>query len=692
MKPLTPFLSLALLAFLASGRAADSDVILNELMYHPPEDRDDLQWIELFNRGSEAVDLSGWSFKKGVEFVFPAGTTIESGGFIVVARDTNAFATNYAREFGQARLFGNFSGRLSHGGETVALANRQGKTVDAVKYSDRGAWSRGADGLSASLERISPDAAGGDPANWAASKLPATMRAAGSPRRRNDGFAARSPPVISDVKFLEIPAPGAAVLITAGITNPVAVKNVALLWQSFSNNVGRGERTVPMQRVVGDERGGRYEAMLPGQPSGTLTRFRLRADDGGATRFAPGENEPRPTFSIFHFANTNRALIPFAFLVRTGAPEKLASRWGRAPDPPVPVRGHAAFIFADTNRGPVRLFDHVRLQPRGGGWKIHFQHDRMFHEMTSLNVIFETPRATLAEPLGDEIFRRAGVPAPEAGHLRVWENGQLRGYCLAIEQVNQEFLARRNRAPGGDMFKLLWYGNGVVGQHEKKTNPRSGHTNLLALLAALENHRGGAQWEIIRTNFNVDEVAGYFAVNQLIANWDGYHNNHFIYDVPKGARGWEIFPWDLDKTFGDFDSAPKDFAWFDLPLTYGMEGDVSPPADPKNPTRRRGGFGGVSWWREGGPFSRPLLANAEFRARYLARLRTLCETEFTEEKLFPWIAALEQRLEPEVRLRATVGGKAAAPALEEFHAQIESLRRFITGRRAFLLRELKQLP
>jgi hypothetical protein len=233
----------------------------------------------------------------------------------------------------------------------------------------------------------------------------------------------------------------------------------------------------------------------------------------------------------------------------------------------------------------------------------------------------------------------------------------------------------------------------VVGQHQKKTNPLSGHTNLLALVAALETKRGEGQWQLIGKHFNVDEVASYFAVNHLIANWDGFHNNYFACQDVNGAGKWEMYPWDLDKTFGDFDGAPADYAWHDLPLTYGMEGDVSPPLDPNSPTRReRGAFGGLSWWRRGGYFSRPLLANPEFRARFLARLRNLCETEFTEEKLYPWINELERRLEPEVRVRALASGENEKASLREFHSDIESLRRFIKGRRAFLLQELKRTP
>src|SRR5688572_16800401 len=145
-------LTVALLFFFFTARAADTDVVINELMYHPPGEREDLQYIELFNGGTGTVDLSGWSFQKGVRFEFGAGLLLKAGDFAIVARDTNAFAKHYGGTNGV--LLGNFGGKLSHSGETISLANRDGKLVDSVAYADGGAWPHGPDGYSPSLERI----------------------------------------------------------------------------------------------------------------------------------------------------------------------------------------------------------------------------------------------------------------------------------------------------------------------------------------------------------------------------------------------------------------------------------------------------------------------------------------------------------------------------------------------------------
>ena len=80
----TPLVVWACAAALA-GTVGLADVVINEVMYHPPGDREELQFIELANSGTAPVDLSGWSFSKGVKFTFPARTTLPPGGYTAVA-------------------------------------------------------------------------------------------------------------------------------------------------------------------------------------------------------------------------------------------------------------------------------------------------------------------------------------------------------------------------------------------------------------------------------------------------------------------------------------------------------------------------------------------------------------------------------------------------------------------------------
>ncbi len=160
------------------------DIVINEIMYAPVSLDDDEQYVELYNRGSKAVDLSGWKFIAGISFTFPSGTTLAPDHYLVVARNAAHLRTIYP-SLGTDTLVGDFGGRLSHGGERLALAksdtilstNATGtvtsKKIDIVveelAYQPGGRWPEWTADGGSSLELIDPQADRRDAANWAAS-------------------------------------------------------------------------------------------------------------------------------------------------------------------------------------------------------------------------------------------------------------------------------------------------------------------------------------------------------------------------------------------------------------------------------------------------------------------------------------------------------------------------------------------
>ena len=96
--------------------------------------------------------------------------------------------------------------------------------------------------------------------------------------------------------------------------------------------------------------------------------------------------------------------------------------------------------------------------------------------------------------------------------------------------------------------------------------------------------------------------------------------------------------------------------------------------------------------RPPGWFSGPLLANQEFRKAFLARLKEMCTTIFTEEKMIPLIDAMEKRLETEVAIRAELFGEGKQAALQQFHHEIQSLRNQVKYRRQFILKQIPKDP
>ncbi len=82
-------------------------------------------WIELFNSGATAIDISGWSCSDDSnprKFVFPPQTTIDAGGYLLVWCDTNS----------GPGLHSGFS--LDRDGETVSLYNSTATRVDVVSF------------------------------------------------------------------------------------------------------------------------------------------------------------------------------------------------------------------------------------------------------------------------------------------------------------------------------------------------------------------------------------------------------------------------------------------------------------------------------------------------------------------------------------------------------------------------------
>jgi hypothetical protein len=689
-----------LVLVLALLPAAQARVVINEIFYHAPGEIEDLEYIELHNTADEEVDISGWSFNKGIKYKFPTDTLIDPHGFVVICRNRQRFKQFYGGD-----VTGVFDSKLSNKGERLELSDSRGRLVDSVKYQDQPPWPLGADGLSGSLERICPEAGGDNPANWASSPLSADrIKPAGTPNQTNANYSAHLPPVISDVRLTpEKPVPNQPITVQGLVRDPRGVSEVTLLYRIVGAGFERPELSVPMRKLSNDC----YAAEIPGQNADQLIRYRIQASGTqGARRVFPSETEPHPAFSAFVHETIVPAKIPFGWIIQTTEAESRRSprrgpkrarglnwetffggqRDDQSPQTKAAESGRSAFVYFDPAAGKLEVFDFATIVPRSGGFKVHFAKGQTLQEMTAINLIFETSeRFLLAEPLAYEVYRRAGMAAARSFHVRLWLDGQPLGYHLLVEQPNRAFLRRNKIEDGGNLYKLLWYERGIVGQHEKKTHEREGHDDLLALIEALEKSQGDAQWEIIKKNFDVPEVLTYFAVNMVLSHWDGFFNNYFTYHDVNGTGKWTLYPWDQDKTWGYYDGIQPREVFSTMPITFGMEGDVPPGASRES--GRSFGFGrsGPSWWRPGGYFSRPLLANPRFRKLFLARTKGILEKVYTEEAFTPLIDAMGQRLVPEVELRAGLMHQDPKRALRNLERNLQSLRDHLKQRRQFLL-------
>ena len=112
--------------------AESSDVVLNELMSDNSATAMDEasqyeDWIELYNNGTSAVDLSNYYITDNtlnlLKWQFPSGTTLGPDSYLILWADEDAADGAHHTNF-----------KLSSSGETVTLINAAGQIADQISY------------------------------------------------------------------------------------------------------------------------------------------------------------------------------------------------------------------------------------------------------------------------------------------------------------------------------------------------------------------------------------------------------------------------------------------------------------------------------------------------------------------------------------------------------------------------------
>ncbi len=147
-----------------------NEIVINEIMYQhqriPVTDNPILQpspeqWVELYNRGSNAVDLTNWELDGGIGFRF-TNIVMQPGGYLVVAKNSAALRISYPG----ANIIGNYSRNLSRKGELIILKDPIGNPVNQVRYYDSAPWPEYANGGGSSLELRDPLSDNSKPEAW----------------------------------------------------------------------------------------------------------------------------------------------------------------------------------------------------------------------------------------------------------------------------------------------------------------------------------------------------------------------------------------------------------------------------------------------------------------------------------------------------------------------------------------------
>ncbi len=300
-------------------------VVISEIMYHPVAEKaleDNHEFIEIHNHDRAPKDVSGWRLastgNEAVDYTFPAGTTIQPNGYVVVAKNKVALVAvaKYGLKIGD--VLGDYAGNLDNGGTTLSLFDDKKKTIDEVSYKAAFPYPIAADAMGAddkwlerltpprssvdhvymghSLERVSADLPSPEISNWAPSPLD------GATPGRANASAATVPPGI--VTALTVKGSGKEKLIRSADSVTISVTFSKLgkiskpeleYWVDDLQVTDEPRSVVPLTA-----NGGAFEATLPPQPNNAIVRYRIRGDRGaGRETISPRRSDPLEWHAYF---------------------------------------------------------------------------------------------------------------------------------------------------------------------------------------------------------------------------------------------------------------------------------------------------------------------------------------------------------------------------------------------------------
>lgn len=117
-----------------SGGGPASDELLIQEVYYDAEGSDSVgEYLEIYNTSTNTLDISGYILKDNYDtYTLPAGTMIDPGQHLVVARD----AAGFRSLFGFDPDVSGMTLALGNSGDQVSLQNPSGAEIDFVAYEN----------------------------------------------------------------------------------------------------------------------------------------------------------------------------------------------------------------------------------------------------------------------------------------------------------------------------------------------------------------------------------------------------------------------------------------------------------------------------------------------------------------------------------------------------------------------------
>lgn len=533
----------AVTTFVAPGTAAAqaSSIAITEIHYHPQEigdsfpdydDREDTEFIELANLGSQSVNVSNWCFNNGIDYCFPAGTSIPAGGVFVLARDAQEFANLYG--FGAD---GVYDGKLSNSGELLRLLRGNGNLHVLMAYGSGDPWPATPDGGGPSLELVSQAGGAGDPANWRAST--AINGTPGSISTLQSGPL----PLVSSRTAPQI--------VSAGSPVPVRIQalNTTAATVLYRIN-GGGQQQQPMTQQNGE-----WTATLPALSAGSIVKWRVQVTGPHGV-----STSPRPDDSISDWAtivpSQPSSAVPVVDLFIDDG------KWPRTSDldtrsivvafdgqvwTDVSAR-RAGFTSRRADKASIRL-DFPSGHPFDAGFPGGVV------DVVTLDA-GNTNRDQLIESLSWDIAAEAGFAPIETQHVRVHRNGSFYGLHLMREEQDGDWRGRNN-FDRGPFYKAEPTNSnetgpanfGFRGHLSKKEGLDQSDQPIIDFRSCLDQ-TGNAGRSCLLDQADIPQLANEFATIMILNQQDQREFNWFIYRDDEENGLWRVQPDDLDRIMG----------------------------------------------------------------------------------------------------------------------------------------------
>jgi hypothetical protein len=248
--------------------------------------------------------------------------------------------------------------------------------------------------------------------------------------------------------------------------------------------------------------------------------------------------------------------------------------------------------------------------------------------------------AFVSEFLAFGLFRDADLPAPRVTFANLAVNGKPFGLFIQLEAVTSSFLKRWFSDAEGSLYEgpgdiIRWEDLDLDSPEDKADRKK-----LAGLAEAAEKAAEDGQLEALSKLVDLDRLARYIVLEQLLNHWDGYFNgnNYRIYFEPT-AGYFSLIPHGVDQTFTQ------------------AQANLFQPGETV--------------------LTRAILATPEGRKRAAAQLKWLLETVWDPTALRAKASKLfHQRLRPEIE--ADARRQQTVLEIEERFARIV---RFFTERR-----------